>query len=90
MHALRGVTGDQFLQAVTLLATQERGKRVDCRRGSILVKLWEYRKWADQVEEGFAEAAQFLNRQFISAGYNVPYNTQLVPLAGYMQSWPRS
>ena len=92
---LQGITGDQFLQAVTLLATQARRRKaesderppnllpgIDCRRASILdLKLSEYKEWADDVEAGFMEAAKFLNRQFIFTRWNVPYNTQLVPLA---------
>ena len=92
---LQGITGDQFLQAVTLLATQARRRKaesdgrppnllpgIDCRRASILdLRLNEYKKWADDVEAGFMEAAKFLNRQFIFTRGNVPYNTQLVPLA---------
>ena len=92
---LQGITGDQFLQAVTLLATQARRRKaesdgkpsnllpgIDCRRESILeLKLNEYMDWANVVEAGFMEAAKFLNRQFIFTRDNVPYNTQLVPLA---------
>ena len=33
------------------------------------------------MEEGFRKAAAFLQSQFIFGRYNVPYNTQLVPLA---------
>ena len=93
--ALQGVGGDQFLQAVTLLATQARRRKViserglsnqtpgvDCRRASILdLKLSEYQAWADRVEAGFRDAAKFLHGQFVFTSYNVPYNTQLVPLA---------
>ena len=92
---LQGVTGDQFLQAVTLMATQARRRKaesagkptnllpgVDCRRASILVvELDEYKEWADVVENGFMESAKFLNRQLIFTQFNVPYNTQIVPLA---------
>ena len=92
---LQGVTGDQFLQVVTLLSTQARRRKaesdgrpsnllpgIDCRRASILdLKLSEYKEWARAVEAGFMEAAKFLNRQFIFTRNNVPYNTQLVPLA---------
>ena len=92
---LQGITGDQLLQATTLLAMQARRRKaesegrpsnllpgIDCRRASILdLNLSEYRKWADEVEKGFMEAAKFLNRQFIFTRGNVPYNTQLVPLA---------
>ena len=92
---LHGINGDHFLQAVTLLATQAlRSKArslgrpsnllpaVDCRRNGILeLELDEYKRWADTVEDGFKHAAKFLNRQFIFTNRNVPYNTQLVPLA---------
>ena len=92
---LQGIDGDQFLQAVTLLATQERRRNftadsvpptqapgIDCRRASILdLKLSEYQSWADRVEGGFKAAARFLNSQFVFTRGNVPYNTQLVPLA---------
>ena len=92
---LQGIDGAQFLQAVTLLATQERRRMfttdnapptqapgIDCRRASILdLSLREYQSWADRVEEGFKAAAGFLNGQFVFTKGNVPYNTQLVPLA---------
>ena len=92
---LQGIYGDQFLQAVTLLVTQARRRKVisekkplnltpgiDCRRASILdLLLSEYQEWADRVEAGFMEAAKFLNSQFVFTKGNVPYNTQLVPLA---------
>ena len=92
---LQGINGDQFLQAVTLLATQERRRNfttqdgatpqapgVDCRRASILdLRLSEYESWADRVEQGFGAAARFLNSQFVFTNRNVPYNTQIVPLA---------
>ena len=92
---LQRISGDQFLQAVTLLATQARRRKalsenkpssqtpgVDCRRASILdLDLSEYQDWADLVEAGFRHAAEFLNSQFIFTWWNVPYNTQLVPLA---------
>ena len=91
---LQGITGDQFLQAVTLLTTQARRRDaesngtpsnllpgIDCRKESILgLKLSEYKECADVIEAGFMEAAKFLNRQFIFTRSNVPYNTQLVPL----------
>ena len=92
---LQGISGDQFLQAVTLLATQARRRKsisengptnqtpgIDCKKASILdLKLSEYREWADRVEAGLVDAAKFLHRQFVLTGHNVPYNTQLIPLA---------
>ncbi len=92
---LRGLQGDQFLQIVALLKTQDdrrhaeqEGKSgrqlpaVACRKREILdLDLNDYRKWAQSVEESLVTAARFLRSQFVFGQYNVPYNTQLVPLA---------
>ena len=92
---LQGVTADQFLQAVALLATQERRRQaiesgasgrsvpaIGCRRRDILnLSLQEYEDWANKVEEGFKAAAKFLLTQFVFRSHDVPYGTQLVPLA---------
>lgn len=92
---LQGVESGQFLQIVTLLATYDRRKQflaaggsenqapgIRCNRDSILnLKLEEYKRWADRVEAGLKEAARFLNRQFIFKNKDIPYPTQLVPLA---------
>ena len=88
---LQGVNSTNFLQAITLLATQERQRRapedttapaVGCKRSDILsLTLDEYRMWADRVEKGFEATARFLNSHFVFTQINVPYNTQLVPLS---------
>ena len=92
---LQGISGDQFLQVVALLATQEKRRSaveearpqrqlpaISCRRNDILsLELDEYLAWADKVERGFMDAAKFLYRQFIFTARDVPYVTQLVPLA---------
>lgn len=94
---LRGIQGEHFLQAVTLLATQKRRKerirkqphappnqipRISCQKRDILgLTLADYQEWADEVEGGFAEAAKFLHKQFVFKEQDVPYNTQLIPLA---------
>jgi len=92
---LKGVEGNQFLQAIALLSTQERHRKaisegqpqnrvpaINCRKNDILgLEVDDYHRWADRVEAGFENAAKFLLSQFIFASYNVPYNTQLVPLA---------
>ena len=91
--ALQGIGGDQFLQAVALLTTQQRGRRavergqnripaINCRKNDILdLDVSDYREWADRVEAGFVSAAKFLSRQFVFTNRDVPYTTQLVPLA---------
>ncbi len=95
LGTLQGVTADQFLQAVALLATQERRRQaveagasgrsvpaIGCRRRDILnLTLQEYEYWADKVEDGFKAAAKFLLTQFVFKSHDVPYGTQLVPLA---------
>ena len=93
--ALQGIGGDQFLQAVALLTTQKRriqaiaeGRSqnripaINCRKNDILgLDVSDYHEWADRVEEGFVKAAKFLHSQFIFTRYDVPYTTQIVPLA---------
>ena len=88
---LQGVDSSNFLQAIALLATQERRRKafpihtapgIGCKRGDILsLTLDEYQEWADKVEAGFGAAAKFLHSQFVFSPKNIPYNTQLVPLA---------
>ncbi len=92
---LRGIGGEQFLQAVTLVATQERRRRkmregvpanqaprISCQKRDVLnLDLNEYEAWAPKVEEGFMQAAIFLHRQFVFKQGDVPYNTQLIPMA---------
>ena len=87
---LQGVDSTNFLQAATLLATQQRRRvsvsqpqpGIGCKRADILdLTLDEYREWADLVEQGFEAAAKFLHSQFVFTQPNIPYNTQIVPLA---------
>ena len=81
-----------FLQAVALLATRARklawtgsdsdAPGVSCKRRDILrLTLEEYRQWADPATEGFDWAATFLAQEGIFVAADVPYRTQLVPLA---------
>ena len=92
---LQGVDGNQFLQVVALMKTQENhraaisqgrtGRQVPaigCRRRDILnLNLNDYQNWADRVEQGFVDAGEFLVSQYVYGSRNVPYGTQLVPLA---------
>lgn len=92
---LQGIDGMNFLQAVTLLKTQEdrmeamkngqdanRAPPISCKKRDILsLRLEHYCAWADRVESGFRHAAKFLLSEYVYGRHNVPYNTQLVPLA---------
>ena len=89
---LQSVENTYFLQAVTLLATQERQRNplegqtrpnsIGCKKTDVLsLSRAEYEQWAPKAEAGFIAAAEFLHTQFIFTSRDVPYNTQLVPLA---------
>ena len=92
---LQSIEGEQFLQAVTLLATQagrrkaiasgespDQAPAVNCKKQDVLnLSLDEYKHWAGRVGNGFEEAAKFLHTQYVFTKQNVPYNTQLIPLA---------
>jgi hypothetical protein len=95
---LRDLEGDDFLQVVALLATQshrrdklakgvesDRLPGIGCKRKDILgLEVAEYRKWAPQAQDGFIRAARFLHSQKIFASRDLPYKTQLVPLAAIL------
>lgn len=90
---LRGMQSTDFLQAITLLTTRERRlawsegdsekpPAVSCKRRDILrLTRPEYERWAPDVEKGFLWAASFLAGEMIFEARDVPYRTQLVPLA---------
>lgn len=84
---LRGIENTDFLQAVTLLATYARKENdpkaaVSCKRKDILnLSLTDYQTWADTAKQGFLKAAKFLYSQKIYDNRDLPYRTQLVPLA---------
>ncbi len=93
--SIQGVSPEQFLQVIALLATQEKRRKaieksaqgrlpgVGCKKRDILeLSLQEYEFWADKVESGFKGAANFLHEQCVFRNYDVPYGAQLVPLAG--------
>jgi hypothetical protein len=86
---------DDVLQAITLLATRERRHQsitaatspdnapgISCKRKDILrLSLTEYQRWADVVTAGFERAARFLYGQKIFSAHDLPYRTQITPLA---------
>lgn len=90
---LRGMQSTDFLQAISLLVTRERrlswsegdsekAPAVSCKRRDILrLTREEYERWAPAVEKGFLWAATFLTGEMIFEARDVPYRTQMVPLA---------
>ncbi|MFG1362708.1 GmrSD restriction endonuclease domain-containing protein [Xanthobacter versatilis] len=95
---LASVEPTDFLQAIALLHTYEgrladieagkTGKAVSpvsAKRGAILnLKLGTYHKWADHVEQGFKDAARFLRMELVLTTTDLPYRTQITPLAAMM------
>lgn len=85
--ALSSVSATDFLEAVTLLATYSRKQKdpesaVSCKRADVLkLKLGDYKTWADPATQGFIKAARFLFHQKVFSSNDLPYGTQLVPLA---------
>ena len=87
-----------FLQAISLLHTYERRQQdlaegktgktvapVSAKRASVLaLSLESYHKWADAVEAGFLLAAKFLRKQCFYSSRDLPYRTQVVPLAAVL------
>lgn len=94
-EVLKTVQSDDFLQAITLLATMqrrrefvasssgtERAPAVSCKRKEILkLKLEDYLAQRDAVVAGFLQAGKFLRMQRIFTSRDLPYRTQIVPLA---------
>lgn len=87
---LTSLENTDFLQSVTLLATYDRKAQnpdsaISCKRKDILrLTLDEYRAWAEPATQGFEKAAKLLYGQKIFAARDLPYRTQLTPLAAIL------
>lgn len=80
------VTESDFLIAVTLIASYYRfkkdGKAVSCKKKDVLkLTLDDYKQYADTVSKGFVSACAILNEERIFSERDLPYSTQLIPLA---------
>ena len=94
-EVLKKIPNDYFLQAVTLLTTMKRNQEymdrgdpdkrahaVNCKRKDILrLNLDDYLEQRDAAVDGFMKAAKFLRIQKIFTARDLPYQTQIVPLA---------
>ncbi|MEN4978649.1 DUF262 domain-containing protein [Erwinia billingiae] len=95
---LNGIESTDFLQAITMLHTLKKRKAdmvsgktgkqvspVSAKRASVLeLPLEAYKIWADDVENGFKCAAKFLRQECFSSQRELPYRTQIAPLAAVM------
>jgi len=82
---LKDVSNVDFLQSLTLLATSKRkNKTVACKRKNILdLTLFEYKDNRDLILNGYIEAARFLLMQRIYSHKDLPYGSQLIPMAAF-------
>jgi hypothetical protein len=92
---IAGVGNTDFLQAISLFHTRDRrreaeefgksGKElpaVSANRQALLnLPLDAYKKYEKQVESGFVQAAKFLHTLHIYRIFDLPYQSQIVPLA---------
>lgn len=82
-----GLSNSDFLQAVSLVHSWELKQRgeaatVACKRRDLLrLPLADFRRLEPRVTEAFAWVGEFLTRQCIVRTIDLPYRTQLVPLA---------
>ncbi|MCY7284212.1 MAG: DUF262 domain-containing protein, partial [Cyanobacteria bacterium CAN_BIN43] len=95
---LRQVQPTEFLQALSLLHTWEKrqadlasgktGKQVagvSAKRDAVLsLPLADYRQWKSKLTDGFWKAAKFLRKESFFSTRDLPYSTQLVPLAAVL------
>ncbi len=90
---LTEITGANFLAAMTLLVSYYRRIKsgdderiaVTCKKKDILkLELEDYKKYRDSLVQGFCEAADFLVHQGIFRSRDLPYSSQLTPLAAIL------
>ncbi|MBD2037743.1 DUF262 domain-containing protein [Leptolyngbya sp. FACHB-321] len=92
---LKHIQPTEFLQGLTLLHTWDKrqqdllegktGKQVtgvSAKREAVLsLPLAAYQQWKTKLTEGFWKAAKFLRKESFFSTRDLPYSTQLVPLA---------
>lgn len=92
------VSNTDFLQAVSLFHTRERRRGAEAegkqgkelpnvtgnRHALLALPLDAYLKYEQQVERGFIQAAKFLHTLHIYRIFDLPYQSQIVPLAAIL------
>ena len=95
---LASVGNTDFLQAISLFFTRDRrraaeqagkeGKELPAvsgnRQALLDLPLEAYKKYEAQVERGFIQAAKFLHMLHIYRIFDLPYQSQIVPLAAIL------
>ena len=83
---LKVVSSSDFLTAITLLERyyirQNGGEAISCKKRDVLkLTLKTYQNYANELTEGFIQAANFMKEQRIFTARDLPYSTQLIPLS---------
>jgi hypothetical protein len=92
---IAGVGNTDFLQAISLFHTRDRRREAEVlgksgkelpavsatRHALLNLPLEAYKKYEAQVEWGFVQAAKFLHMLHIYRIFDLPYQSQIVPLA---------
>jgi hypothetical protein len=95
---IANVTNTDFLQAVSLFYTREKRREAEQagksgkdlpavtgnRQALLNLPLSAYKKYESQVETGFVHAAKFLHTLHIYRVFDLPYQSQIVPLAAIL------
>ena len=95
---LSNVGNTDFLQAISLFHTRDLRRKAEVvgkagkelpavsgnRRALLALPLNAYLRYQEKVEQGFLEAAKFLNMQYIYREFDLPYQSQIVPLAAIL------
>jgi hypothetical protein len=95
---IAGVGNTDFLQAISLFFTRDRRRAAEAagkqgkelpavsgnRQALLNLPLDAYKQYEAQVEKGFVQAAKFLHMQHIYRIFDLPYQSQIVPLAAIL------
>jgi hypothetical protein len=95
---LAGVSNTDFLQAISLFHTRERRRAAEAdgkqgkelpsvsgnRQALLNLPLEAYKRYETQVERGFVQASKFLHMLHIYRIFDLPYQSQIVPLAAIL------
>lgn len=95
---IAGVSNTDFLQAISLFHTRDRRRTAEAagkqgkdlpavsgnRQALLNLPLNEYKRFETQVERGFEQAAKFLHMLHIYRIFDLPYQSQIVPLAAIL------
>ncbi len=98
MGIIGGVSNTDFLQAISLFYTRDQRQEAEKegmqsnklppvtgnRQALLDLPLEAYRHYQDKVEGGFVRAAKFLHMLHIYRIFDLPYQSQIIPLAAIL------